>query len=921
MGIPDDTEQAEGPPRKRSRLSLNHKVANNHAPAQMEKTSTVTISDDDDDIQSSNVSKTIAKSTVGSNTGTNFSSKTMCNDLVPPVASLLNLGNTCYMNCMLQVLRYTPGFLPVLKQLQKKIIEVEGCKTSSETCNPDEKSEAIEDKTQPLWQFIKSINQLFTSMEEKEYRYDIEATGDASSMAVSPIDLLDSIRAMNPMFEGSFQHDAQELLRCLLCYVEDAENELRHFKHNLQNKNLNKEIKPEVNQAGSITSNLTGKDLNGNEIIEFEKSNKVAKIENKKDASHLASSMIMEKENQEINKSRKSNKNNNTFINTIKSYLISNDNNKVKEKESTTSSTKTSKKESTMTVSKKRKSWPECSYPQVLDKMCMICGKDKSIVKKLGRPKLLKNLCRCQIKNNQYNENLECFLSENLKEKTSLSFSDNVPTHQGDFTRVKKKSSKVSLCLTPRSPVKNNICGNISELPLSDNLIAPTPPETESRYISNENKDMSSKNVIEKNACTGQTLCNKNAFEGYSQRNAKNNFLVTSTKPNDIIPSKLCSNDNSAFLNSNVHKKLVVRLQRCDLLLKEENKGLENIKMLAEVCTNTKMMHPNIQDIKTGQFSSVARKTLGKPFLPELDLKSKLNTTLAEKLFGGAMVHQTRCLECESYSKRQEVFMDISIPVTNPSTCDSDDEESSLDSGKIDGTVKECCLSRLMQSLSNVEVLRDKDKYLCNTCDTYVEAERSCLYEALPYVLTLHLKRFSATAGIFGGFSKLSNRVAIPLSLPCIYRECHDACTLENHKYSLFAVVTHSGASILHGHYRAYVKVQQLINPGIYYNLVKQKLKNDFSLSATDSFFQAATEPMSNKNFNHKSETCIKSDPCERKISSLSDTGDESYWLECDDECVKIMSQEEFENRLDETDGALMGTPYVLFYHKLLNIS
>ena len=59
MGIPDDTEQAEGPPRKRSRLSLNHKVANNHAPAQMEKTSTVTISDDDDDIQSSNVSKTM----------------------------------------------------------------------------------------------------------------------------------------------------------------------------------------------------------------------------------------------------------------------------------------------------------------------------------------------------------------------------------------------------------------------------------------------------------------------------------------------------------------------------------------------------------------------------------------------------------------------------------------------------------------------------------------------------------------------------------------------------------------------------------------------------------------------------------------------------------------------------------------------
>ena len=34
-------------------------------------------------------------------------------------------------------------------------------------------------------------------------------------------------RSINPMFEGSFQHDAQELLRCLLCYMEDSEKELR----------------------------------------------------------------------------------------------------------------------------------------------------------------------------------------------------------------------------------------------------------------------------------------------------------------------------------------------------------------------------------------------------------------------------------------------------------------------------------------------------------------------------------------------------------------------------------------------------------------------------------------------------------------------------------------------------------------------
>ena len=40
-------------------------------------------------------------------------------------------------------------------------------------------------------------------------------------------------------------------------------------------------------------------------------------------------------------------------------------------------------------------------------------------------------------------------------------------------------------------------------------------------------------------------------------------------------------------------------------------------------------------------------------------------------------------------------------------------------------------------------------------------------------------------------------------------------------------------------------------------------------------------------------------------------------WLECDDECLKVMDEDDFNDKLDETDGALMGTPYVLFYHRL----
>nr|KAG5687217.1 hypothetical protein BaRGS_012369 [Batillaria attramentaria] len=52
------------------------------------------------------------------------------------------------------------------------------------------------------------------------------ANADVTSMAVQPDKILDNIREFNPMFEGNMQHDAQELLRCLLCYLEDSEKEL-----------------------------------------------------------------------------------------------------------------------------------------------------------------------------------------------------------------------------------------------------------------------------------------------------------------------------------------------------------------------------------------------------------------------------------------------------------------------------------------------------------------------------------------------------------------------------------------------------------------------------------------------------------------------------------------------------------------------
>jgi hypothetical protein len=45
------------------------------------------------------------------------------------------------------------------------------------------------------------------------------------------------------------------------------------------------------------------------------------------------------------------------------------------------------------------------------------------------------------------------------------------------------------------------------------------------------------------------------------------------------------------------------------------------------------------------------------------------------------------------------------------------------------------------------------------------------------------------------------------------------------------------------------------------------------------------------------------------------------HWLECDDETVRVFSEEKFSRMLKGDDRSLMGTPYVLFYYRNTPVS
>ncbi|CAL1541019.1 unnamed protein product [Lymnaea stagnalis] len=421
-----------------------------------------------------------------------------------------------------------------------------------------------------------------------------------------------------------------------------------------------------------------------------------------------------------------------------------------------------------------------------------------------------------------------------------------------------------------------------------------------------------------------------------------------------------CPIDLVGFSKGSLLKKLSVSLDNCDWLLLP---GAGSKVSAKQAMVDMKKCVAARRSRGERQFST---KTLVSEQIKAAnsdDVTRPKTNTLVDHLFGGTMMHRTKCLECEKAKERQEVFMDISIPVRSLHAGDVDsDEEGGGNAGDVGKKSEDSCLDKLMQALSNIERLKDNNKYFCEECIHYVEAERSCHYTTLPLVLTLHLKRFGSVSGRFGGVSKLNDKVEIPQHLPCLQYNCKNTCTDPTHRYSLFAIVTHSGMSVLHGHYRSYVKIQPLVSPEVFANLCKMTLKSepvmgdvqgvlpDSKIHPPETDTTSHSPRRTNANFNkhiknerkqevklEESDALLSSGSGEtssaeqlKGVSNSRDTqspgandlssqaGWDCFWLECDDECIRVLEEEEFMEKLEERDGALMGTPYILFYHKMV---
>nr|XP_061831694.1 ubiquitin carboxyl-terminal hydrolase 1-like isoform X1 [Nerophis lumbriciformis]XP_061831695.1 ubiquitin carboxyl-terminal hydrolase 1-like isoform X1 [Nerophis lumbriciformis]XP_061831696.1 ubiquitin carboxyl-terminal hydrolase 1-like isoform X1 [Nerophis lumbriciformis]XP_061831697.1 ubiquitin carboxyl-terminal hydrolase 1-like isoform X1 [Nerophis lumbriciformis]XP_061831698.1 ubiquitin carboxyl-terminal hydrolase 1-like isoform X1 [Nerophis lumbriciformis] len=181
---------------------------------------------------------------------------------------------------------------------------------------------------------------------------------------------------------------------------------------------------------------------------------------------------------------------------------------------------------------------------------------------------------------------------------------------------------------------------------------------------------------------------------------------------------------------------------------------------------------------------------------------------LLERLFQGQLVLRTRCLECESFTERREDFQDISVPVLDEQPSSPDDLSSVSPYPKLEQKTLKWSIAQF----ASVERIVGEDKYFCDTCHHYAEAERSLLFDKTPDVITIHLKRFSANnleLDPYAGLSKVNTPLQTPLTLS-LEEWCTPRSSDKGHHYQLFAVVMHSGVSISSGHYTAYVRMSGL---------------------------------------------------------------------------------------------------------------
>ncbi|KAH9643842.1 hypothetical protein HF086_018235 [Spodoptera exigua] len=138
--------------------------------------------------------------------------------------------------------------------------------------------------------------------------------------------------------------------------------------------------------------------------------------------------------------------------------------------------------------------------------------------------------------------------------------------------------------------------------------------------------------------------------------------------------------------------------------------------------------------------------------------------TWVHEIFQGTLTSETRCLNCETVSSKDEHFFDLQVDVGQNTS-----------------------ITHCLKCFSDTETLCNDNKFKCDNCSSYQEAQKRMRVKKLPLILALHLKRFK--------YMEQYNR----------HIKSDDAVNPDR-LYDLVAVVVHCGSGPNRGHYISIVK-------------------------------------------------------------------------------------------------------------------
>lgn len=192
-------------------------------------------------------------------------------------------------------------------------------------------------------------------------------------------------------------------------------------------------------------------------------------------------------------------------------------------------------------------------------------------------------------------------------------------------------------------------------------------------------------------------------------------------------------------------------------------------------------------------------------------------TCIIDQIFAGRLQSDVTCQSCGGISTTVDPFRDISLdlaphsvinrtstPVETPDIqIDNGSPASSTNSGEtlvasVPSTLYEC-----LERFTQPENLGSESKIRCVKCRSYRESTKRLTVKKLPIVICFHLKRFEHSMRS----RKISNFIQFPTELDMTSYMARSSSSSDN-RYSLFAVVNHSG-SLHNGHYTCYIRPQQ----------------------------------------------------------------------------------------------------------------